>query len=137
MVVFFFSTNYYHFVTQLGLKLRRYWLFHSSCINRFYCQPSWLFSHENVSPETSYALQNPWGTAGLNDWRHLFSRIRSHERSTHYVESCVIYEQWRNRGTIEEALHASSLKKHKLLAKCFGKTSECYVDVSKVQPTFL
>ena len=39
------------------------------------------------------------------------------------------------QGTIEEALHESLLEK-KLLAKCFGKTSECYVDVNKVQLTF-
>ena len=27
------------------------------------------------------------------------------------MEACVIYEQWRNRGTIEEALHESLLEK--------------------------
>ena len=27
--------------------------------------------------------------------------------------------------------------KNKVLTKCFGKTSECYLDVSKVQLTFL
>ena len=39
-------------------------------------------------------------------------------------------------GTIEEALHKSLLEKNKVLAKCFEKTSECLVDVSKVQLTF-
>ena len=86
---------------------------------------------------TSYALQNPCVTTGLNDWRHLLQRIRSHESSTHHVETCVLYEQWRNRGTIEEALHESLLEKNKLLAKRLEKTSECYVDVGKVQLTFL
>ena len=66
-----FSTNYYHYVTQSGVELRRYWLCYSSSMDRVYCQPCWLFSHENVSPGTSYALQNPWGTTGLNNWRHL------------------------------------------------------------------
>ena len=55
-----FSTNYYHYVTQLGLKLRTYCLCYSSSMDRVYCRPCWLFSHENVSPGTSYALQNPW-----------------------------------------------------------------------------
>ena len=41
-----FSTNYYHFVTQSGLKVQRYWLCYSSSIYRVYSQPSWLFSHE-------------------------------------------------------------------------------------------
>ena len=93
-----FSTNYYHYVTQSSLKLQRYWLCYLSNMDRVYCQSGWLFSHENVSPGTSYALQNPWGTTGLNDWRHLSRRIRSHESSTHQAEACVIYEQWRNRG---------------------------------------
>ena len=51
-----FSTNYYHYVTQSGLKLRRYWLCYSSSIDCAYCQPCWLFSRENFSPGTSYAL---------------------------------------------------------------------------------
>ena len=53
---------------------------------------------------------NPWGTTGLNDWRHLSQQIRSHENFTHHAEACVIYEQWKNRRTIE-ALHESLLKK--------------------------
>ena len=106
-----FSTNYYHYVTQSGLKLQIYWLCYSSSMDRVYCQLCWLFSHENVSPGTFYALQNPWITAGLSDWRHLSQQIRSHESSTHHAEACVIYEQWRNRGTIEEALHKSLLEK--------------------------
>ena len=57
-----FSTNYYHYVAQSGLKLQRYWLCYSSSMDRVYCHPCWLFSHENVSPGTSYALQT-----GLND----------------------------------------------------------------------
>ena len=79
-----FSTNYYHYVTQSGLKLRRYWLCYSSSMDRVYCEPCWIFSHENVSPGTSYAFQNPWGTTSLNDWRHLLQQIRNHESSTHH-----------------------------------------------------
>ena len=41
-----FSTNYYHYVTQSGLKLRRYWLCYSSSMDHVYCQPCWLFSDE-------------------------------------------------------------------------------------------
>ena len=51
-----FSTNYYHYVTQSGLKLRRYWLCYSSSMDRVYCQPCWLSSHENVSAGTSKPL---------------------------------------------------------------------------------
>ena len=101
-----------------------------------YCQPRWLFSHKNVSPETSYGLQNPWSTTGLNDWKHLSQRIRTHESSTHHAEACVIYEQWRNRGDNKRSVARVFAGKNKLLEKCFGKTSKCYVDVSKVRLTF-
>ena len=87
-------------------------------MDRVYCQPSWLFFHENVSPGASYGLQNPWGTTGLNDWKHLLQRIQSHDSSTHHAEACVIYEEWRNRGIIEKALH-ESFPKH------FAKTNFC------------
>ena len=104
-------------------------------MDRVYFQPWWLFSHENVSPGTSYALQNPRGTTDINDWRHLSQQIQGQESSAHHVAVYVIYEQWRNRGTIEEALHEFSLEKTNVLQN-FGKTCECYVDVSKVQLTF-
>ena len=38
-------------------------------------------------------------------------RIRGHESSTHHTEACVTYEEWRNRVTIQEALHESLLEK--------------------------
>ena len=105
-----FSTTYYHYVTQSGLKLRRYCLCYSQARTVFTVSPAGYFLIK-MSPGTSYALQNPWGTTGLNDWRHLSQRIRSHESSAHHAEACVIYEQWRNKGTIEKALHESLLKK--------------------------
>ena len=131
-----FSTNYYNSVTQSSLKLQRYWLCYSSNMDRLYCQPCCLFSHENVSPGTSYALQSPWSTTGLNDWRYLSQRIRNHESSTNHAEACVIYEQWRNRWDNRRSFARVFAGKNKLLTKCFGKTSECYIDVSKVQLTF-
>ena len=95
-------------------------------MDRVYCQPCWLFSHKNVSPGTSYGLQNPWGTTGLNDWSHLSQRIRSHESCTHHAEACVIYERWRNRGTIEKALHDSLLEK----TNFWKNVLECLVNVT-------
>ena len=54
-------TNYYHYVTQSGLKPRTYWLCYTSSMDCVYCQLCWLFSHGSVSLGTSYALENPWG----------------------------------------------------------------------------
>ena len=115
-----------------------------SSMDRVYCQPCWLFSHKNVSPGTSYALQNLWGTTGLNDWRHLSQQIRSHESSTHYAEACltrlrmmrVSYMSNGETGDKRRSVARVFAGKNKFLAKCFGKTSECYVDVSKEQLTF-
>uniref|UniRef100_H2XJG8 TTF-type domain-containing protein n=1 Tax=Ciona intestinalis TaxID=7719 RepID=H2XJG8_CIOIN len=110
-----FSTNYYYYVTQSGLKLRRYWLCYSPNMDRVYCQPCYSFS-----------LQNLWGTAGLNDWRHLSQQIRSHESSALHAETCVVYDQWRNSKTIEEALHGSLQEKtnfwHKVLERLLNIT---------------
>ena len=118
-------------------------------MDRVYCQPCWLFSHKNVSMATSCPLQNPWGTTGLNDWKHLSQRIRSYESFTHHAEACVIYEQWRNRKTIEKASHESLLKKTNfwqnvleilvnatlMLAKCnlpFRGSSENFLRITRV-----
>ena len=94
-----------------------------------------IFSRKCLSRNFLHTSK-PWGITNLSDWRHLSQRIQNHESSTHHVEACVKYEQWRNMGTIEEALHESLLEKNKLLEKCFEKTSEYYVDVNKVQLTF-
>ena len=93
-----FSINNYHFVNTIRSKATK--ILVMLFVKRGPCllPACWLFSHQNVSSETSYTLQNPWSTTGLNDWMHLLQRIRSHESSTHHAEACIIYEQWRNRG---------------------------------------
>ena len=103
-----FSNSCHSFITQSGVILRRFWLCCSRSIDRVYCQPCWLFSCKNASPSrpgTSFSLQNPWGTTGLNEWRHLSQRIRSHATSASHAEA------WRNNKTIEETLHVSLLEK--------------------------
>ena len=105
-------------------------------MDRIYCHPCWLFSHENFSAGTSYALQKPSSTTVLNDWRHLWQRIQSHESATHHAEACAIYEQWRNRGTIEEALYESLLEKNILLTKCFEKLVNVTLMLAKCNQSF-
>ena len=68
-----FSNSYYSFITQSGVTLRRFWLCYSRSINRVFYQLCWLFSCKNAPPSrpgTSFSLQNPWGTTGLNDWEN-------------------------------------------------------------------
>ena len=80
-------------------------------MDRVYCRPAGYFLMKMSLQGLLNAIQNPRGTTGLNDCRHLSQRIRSHESSTHHAEACIMYEQWRNKGTIEEALHKSLLEK--------------------------
>ena len=54
-----FSANHYHLCNTIRSKTTTI-LVMSSSIDRVYCQPCWLLSHENASPGTSYALQNPY-----------------------------------------------------------------------------
>ena len=56
-------------------------------------------------------------------------------KAPHIMRRRVSYMS--NEETGEEALHESLLQKNKLLAKCFEKINEHYVDVSKVQLIFL
>ena len=92
-------------------------------MDRIYCKTCWLFPHENVSPGTSYAFQNPWSTTGLNNWRHLSQRSRSLESSTHHKEAYVIYEQYMSKqGDNRRSVARVFAEKNKLLAKYFGKT---------------
>ena len=104
-------------------------------MDRVYCHSCWLFSLENVSPGTSYALQNSWGTRGLNDWRLLLQRIRSHESSTQHAEA-LSYVSNGETGDDRKSVALVFAGKNILLAKSFEKTSACYIDVGKVQLTF-
>lgn len=41
-------------------------------------------------------------TIGVRDWKHISERISVHETSKSYSHSCVLYEQWRKHGILEE-----------------------------------
>ena len=74
-------------------------------MDRVYCQPAGYF----LIKMSLQGLLMHFKT--LEVQQVLSQRIQSHESSTHYAEACVIYGQWRNKGTIEEAWHESLLEK--------------------------
>ena len=129
-----FSNSYYSFITQSGVTLRRFWLCYSRSIDRVYCQPCWLFSCKNAPPSrpgTSFFLQNPLGTTGLNNGGHLSQRIQSHETSGNHAEACrkrAMAKQQDNRRNIARVL----TRKNKFLAKDFGKNIKCYFDAGNM-----
>ena len=59
-------------------------------------------------------------------------------KALHIMRRCVSYIRMINGKTGDNRRSVARVftGKNKLLAKCFGKNSECYVDVGKVQLTF-
>ncbi|XP_046686683.1 zinc finger MYM-type protein 1-like [Homalodisca vitripennis] len=90
-----FSDNYFTLKSKSGLKLKRTWLCYSSKLDCVYCQPCWLFPQKG--PVVGW-------DSGLRDWKHLSDRIKTHENSQHHADSCLVYEQWRRHGSIDDAL---------------------------------
>lgn len=90
-----FSDNYFTLKSKSGLKLKRTWLCYSSKLDCVYCQPCWLFPQKGPV--------GGWDS-GLRDWKHLSDRIKTHENSQHHADSCLVYEQWRRHGSIDDAL---------------------------------
>lgn len=77
------QTNYYSFMSDSEMKCNRLWLCYSQKLDRVYCQPCWLF------PQHS---EKTFGSTGLNDWKHLSDRIKTHKQSDDHILSCVIFE---------------------------------------------
>ncbi|KAG8540294.1 hypothetical protein GDO81_019541 [Engystomops pustulosus] len=91
-----FSEKYYDRITQTGLKLPVTWLGYSPKLNTVYCEPCWLFGDRKKQ-----GFEPAWAK-GINKWKSLTTKIQSHESSNAHVDSCVVYDQWRKKGTIDE-----------------------------------
>uniref|UniRef100_H3ABB3 DUF4371 domain-containing protein n=1 Tax=Latimeria chalumnae TaxID=7897 RepID=H3ABB3_LATCH len=64
---------------------------YSPKLDSAYCKPCWLFADRSAP-----------AVRGVRDWRHLSSKIEYHETSKIHLDSCLVYEQWRLHGTINE-----------------------------------
>lgn len=98
-----FSSTYYYINNKAGLKLKRNWLGYSKNSNCVYCLPCWLFSSD-IPKAQDQCNVSLFSTTGVRDWKHLSERVASHEASRNHANSCVIYEQWRKHGTLEEVI---------------------------------
>lgn len=87
-------------ITKSGLRIVRNWLSYSEKKDIVYCLPCWIFPRKGSS-------ENPWGTCGVRDWKHLSERIKSHETSDCHLDSCTMYETWRKNGTVDIACQKS------------------------------
>ena len=90
-----FSNHYYTSVTKAGIKLPRSWLCYSPKLDCTYCEPCWLFANRQAP-----SYNNAW-VNGVNDWKHLSSKIAVHEATQIHLGACVVYEQWKLNGTID------------------------------------
>ena len=91
-----FSTNYYTSKTKSGLEIPRTWLCYSPKLDVAYCEPCWLFADRSL-----LGNKETWRT---NNWQNLSSKIKVHESSHMHTAACMIYDQWRLHGTIDEEM---------------------------------
>ena len=89
-----FSTHYYTSKTQSGLEIPRTWLCYSPKLDVAYCEPCWLFADRSL-----LGNKETWRT---NKWQNLSNKIKVHESSHMHTAACMIYDQWRLHGTIDE-----------------------------------
>lgn len=77
-----FSNTYYSRKLPNGEYINRQWLIYSTLKDRVYCFSCKLFpSHEENIRISSLA------TIGINDWKHLSERLKSHEISGTHITS--------------------------------------------------
>lgn len=90
-----FSKEYYCKRSKLGCKVPRKWLCYSPKMDCVYCEQCWLFSDRRCPSH-----QLSW-TLGINDWQGLSGKIKKHESSRAHLAACVVFDTWKNDGTVD------------------------------------
>lgn len=80
-----------------GINVPRFWLCYSVGWNVVYCETCWLFANRQ------YSYYNDSWINGINDWRHLSSKIEKHETSFQYIEAGKIRTCWVKNKTIDQS----------------------------------
>ncbi|XP_050524180.1 uncharacterized protein LOC126895898 [Daktulosphaira vitifoliae] len=119
-----FSENYYSVITKSGLRIVQNWLSYSEKNDVIYCLPCWLFPQKR-------SFENPFGTCGISDWKHLSERVKSNETSECHKNSCTVYEMWRKKGTID-IVSVEILRKERMF---WRKVLERILDVTMILAT--
>jgi len=81
-----------------GINVPRFWLCYSVGWNVAYCETCWLFANRQYS-----YYQDSW-IKGINDWRHLASKIEKHESSNQHIEARKIRSNWETNKTIDKSI---------------------------------
>uniref|UniRef100_H3A162 DUF4371 domain-containing protein n=1 Tax=Latimeria chalumnae TaxID=7897 RepID=H3A162_LATCH len=115
-----FSITYYDITTKAGVKLMCTWLCYSPKLDSAYCEPCWLFA------DCSAPAYNVAWVRGVRDWCHLSSKIEYHETSKIHLDSCLVYEQWRLHGTIDEDFETQIQKEKNF----WRQVLECLINVT-------
>ncbi|XP_075696700.1 zinc finger MYM-type protein 1-like [Rhinoderma darwinii] len=91
-----FSHTFYTKRTQAGVLLQRSWLCYSPKLDCAYCEPCWLFADR-----TCGAYNSAW-VNGMRNWSHLTQAVHYHESSMQHIHACMLMQQWRSHGTVDE-----------------------------------
>lgn len=94
-----FSETHYKTRNKAGVEIPILWLCYSPMLDAAYCEPCWLFA------DRSDPAYRPAWSSGIRNWRDLSRKIEEHARVPLHISSCLIYEQWKNHGTVDEKLH--------------------------------
>ena len=94
-----FSETYYTTKNKAGVEIPILWLCYSPKLDSAYCEPCWLFADRSDN-----AYRPAW-SSGMRNWRSLSRKIEEHGKVPLHISSCLIYEQWKQHGTVDEKLH--------------------------------
>lgn len=93
---FRFSTFFYTMKLKSGINVPRFWLCYSVGWNVAYCETCWLFANRQYA-----YYQDSW-VNGINDWRHLSSKIDKHETSVQHIDARKNRSNWEKNLTIDK-----------------------------------
>ncbi|KAL4131520.1 hypothetical protein QTP88_008815 [Uroleucon formosanum] len=93
---FRFSTFFYTMKLKSGINVPRFWLCYSVGWNVAYCETCWLFANHQYA-----YYQDSW-VNGINDWRHLSSKIEKHESSVQHIYARKNRSNWEKNLTIDK-----------------------------------
>lgn len=93
---FRFSTFFYTMKLKSGINVPRFWLCYSVGWNVAYCETCWLFANRQYA-----YYQDSW-VNGINDWRHISSKIDKHESSVQHIDARKNRSNWEKNLTIDK-----------------------------------
>ena len=136
-----FSESYYTTVTKAGVSVPVTWLGYSPILDAAYCEPCWLFG---VRSDPYY--QEAWSN-GVRRWQQLSKQMKVHSVSRTHLQSCLVYEQWKKRNTVDDLVNKQLKiernfwrevpKRLVKITMMLAKTHYRFVDIWKISVTHI